>query len=424
MEFYFRIVLLAFLCFENGIFTTTSRSDQVLSIIPETEADVEIVKNIARQNQTALWHPDSFHHIKPHTDVHMYFNISSVESVKALLSTNGIKHSVLVEDVQELIEVQTKNISTDPRSSTGSFYEQYHPLEEIYSWIDRTTQWRPDLVQTILIGSTFEKHPLYVLKLSGKGTGPKKAMWMDCGIHAREWISPTFCIWFIQYHLQFYDVIQSVTNTLDNMDIYVLPVMNPDGYSFTWNEDRMWRKNRAKYDGTFCIGTDLNRNFDANWCTEGASANPCDSTYCGPFPESELETKAVAQFLRRNKHTIKLYISIHSYSQMLLFPYSYTMNKAENHEKLNYVAYLATTQMRRHHKTNFVYGPGAKTIYLAPGGSDDWAYDLGIPYSYTFELRDKGRYGFLLPPSMIKPACLEVLTAIQTITSYVIDNVK
>ncbi len=56
---------------------------------------------------------------------------------------------------------------------------------------------------------------------------------------------------------------------------------------------------------------------------EGASSHPCDDTYCGPFPESEPEVKAVARFLRKHKKLVKAYISIHAYAQMLLYPYSY-----------------------------------------------------------------------------------------------------
>lgn len=56
---------------------------------------------------------------------------------------------------------------------------------------------------------------------------------------------------------------------------------------------------------------------------EGASSHPCDDTYCGPFPESEPEVKAVAKFLRKHKKHVKAYISIHAYAQMLLYPYSY-----------------------------------------------------------------------------------------------------
>lgn len=58
----------------------------------------------------------------------------------------------------------------------------------------------------------------------------------------------------------------------------------------------------------------------------------------------------------------------------------------------------------------------------AAGGSDDWAYDLGVKYSYTFELRDTGRYGFLLPESQIKPTCEETMLAVKYIAAYVQRN--
>lgn len=67
---------------------------------------------------------------------------------------------------------------------------------------------------------------------------------------------------------------------------------------------------------------------------EGASHDPCTEIYCGAFPESEPEAQAVADFLRRHKDSIQLYLSIHSYSQMLLFPYSCSMDEAENHNDL------------------------------------------------------------------------------------------
>lgn len=66
----------------------------------------------------------------------------------------------------------------------------------------------------------------------------------------------------------------------------------------------------------------------------GASHYECHETYCGPYPESEPEVKAVARFVRDHKDTIKAYITMHSYSQLVLFPYSYTKNKSKDHEEL------------------------------------------------------------------------------------------
>ena len=63
------------------------------------------------------------------------------------------------------------------------------------------------------------------------------------------------------------------------------------------------------------------------------------------------------------------------------------------------------------------------SVDLAPGGSDDWIYDLGIKYSFTIELRDKGKYGFLLPERFIRPTCSEALVAVAKIASHVVRNV-
>eukprot|EP00063_Salmo_salar_P031912 XP_014006747.1 PREDICTED: carboxypeptidase O isoform X2 [Salmo salar] len=249
-------------------------------------------------------------------------------------------------------------------------------------------------------------------------------MWIDCGIHAREWISPAFCLWFVQYSLNFYNLNNDITEMLNSMDIYVLPVMNPDGYKYTWTTNRMWRKNRSSSKESNCVGTDLNRNFDANWCTKGASNRPCDEIYCGQFPESEPEAEAVANFLRSHKDSVKLYLSIHSYGQMLLFPYSCSNEEVPNYAELFELVQEAAMKIRRYYRNNYKYGASAKTIYVAPGGSDDWAYNLGIHYSFTFELEDRGRYGFLLPPSFISNACNEALLALKSIALRVIQKTQ
>ncbi|XP_071320287.1 carboxypeptidase B2 [Trachinotus anak] len=420
------LVLCILVNLEKGHGTETR--DQVLSITPKTQEQVDILKNVSTQYETALWQPVSHQYIKEETQVHLFVPANSSETVQDLLQKHAITHEVLLANANELIEMQMKNDSTDPRSSS-TFYERYHSLEDIYDWINRTTQDNPSTVKAILIGSSYEKRPLYVLKLSLNNRPNKKAVWIDCGIHAREWISPAFCLWFVQHSLSFYNQNQDITNILDNMDVYVLPVMNPDGYKYTWTTKRMWRKNRSisrssRSSSSNCIGVDLNRNFDANWCTEGASHEPCTEIYCGAYPESERETQAVANFLRSHKDSVQLYFSIHSYSQMLLFPYSCTLEEAENHSDLLEMAQEAAQKIRRYYRNTYKYGAGAKTIYLAPGGSDDWAYNLGIKYSFTFELQDRGHYGFLLPPSHISRACNEGLTAVKTIALKVIEKTQ
>ncbi|OBS57208.1 hypothetical protein A6R68_11666 [Neotoma lepida] len=222
--------------------------------------------------------------------------------------------SVLMEDVEDLIRQQTSNDTVSPRASS-SYYEQYHSLNEIYSWIDVITDRYPDMLQKLYIGSSYEKYPLYVLKVCGES-------------HLEE---------DINYVTQFYGKEKLYTNLLRHVDFYIMPVMNVDGYDYTWKTNRMWRKNRSVHKDNQCVGTDLNRNFASkHWCGkwEGASSFSCSETYCGLYPESEPEVKAVADFLRRNIKHIKAYITMHSYSQQILFPYSYNRSKSRDHEEL------------------------------------------------------------------------------------------
>ncbi|XP_064413003.1 carboxypeptidase B2 [Latimeria chalumnae] len=424
MNFCISVVILAFLVNEN--LASNLPRDEVLCITPESDKEVEIVRNVTNSYQTVLWHPESVQHIQQNKEVHLYVNGSDVNKVKDLLNNAKIHNEVQIDDVQELIAKQIYNISNHPRDIAGSrsHYENYHPLEEIFSWMSEITGKNPHLLQQILIGSSSEKRPLYVLKLSVKGVTPKAAIWIDCGIHAREWISPAFCQWFLGYAVEHYQSDPDLSAILNKLEFYVLPVMNVDGYEYTRTTDRMWRKNRSQHEGNFCKGTDLNRNFDAGWCGAGASSDPCAQTYCGPFPESEPEVRAVADFIRKNKESIKGYISIHSYSQMVLFPYSYKTERAKDHRELMVLAKKASDAIRVGYQNKFGFGPGAETIYLAPGGSDDWAYDLGIKYSFTLELQDRGRYGFLLPPYLIRAACLEAYLTVKIIALHIVEKTE
>ncbi|XP_017312656.1 carboxypeptidase B2 [Ictalurus punctatus] len=415
-------ILICFHCILRKSFCT-SEQDKVLSITAATSEQVSLLQNISSHNETVLWQPASPSHITTNTPVHLYIQSSSVTRVTEQLNAHGFSFSVMLDNMQQLIQEQTRNDTTDPKSG-GMNNERYHSLEDIYYLVNKTSQEHPDMTKLILIGSSFEKNPLYVLKLSGRRGPVDKAMWMDCGIHAREWISPAFCIWFIKYAITFYKEIPDITTLLDKMDIYILPVMNPDGYKYTWTTNRMWRKNRSVRQGSSCVGVDLNRNFDANWCTVGASSNPCSDIYCGQYPESEPEVQAVTKFLRSHKDSVKLYFSIHSYSQLLLFPYSYTLEQVPNYTELFELVQEASFKIRRHYKNIYRYGSGAKTIYLAPGGSDDWVYDQGITYSFTFELQDRGRYGFLLPPNLINNACNEAFAGVKTIAMRVLEKLQ
>lgn len=244
-----------------------------------------------------------------------------------------------------------------------------------------------------------------------------KKIWIDGGIHAREWVSPA-AVTFI---------INRLMNNWENQPAYIkqktwfiMPVMNPDGYVYSRSVNRLWRKNRAINKGSTCVGVDLNRNFNIDWSGEGSSTNPCNDIYRGTAPNSELETKAVVNFLKSQKLNLEAYLTYHSYSQVIVYPWACKKVKVNNSAELQRVGDLAAQRIKE--KTGKVYEVAAthEIFPTAGGGSDDWSRAaLGTKYVYTLELRDRGEFGFVLPPNQILDAGAEAGTIAFTVAQAI-----
>ncbi|KAF7669319.1 hypothetical protein LDENG_00203510 [Lucifuga dentata] len=396
---------------------TRFEGEKVFRLKPVLDEHVTLIKELANSIEVDFWRPESPELVTIDIDVDIRVSAMYLDMVYTILQQNDMEHEILIEDVQDAVVAETDK--KDPRTHS---YTKYNSWDKIQAWIASISTSNPSLISKQVIGNTYEGRPMTLLKIGKKSSSTKPAIFMDCGIHAREWISPAFCQWFVKEALSTYGSNSQMTSLLNQMDVFVLPVFNIDGYDYTHKSNRMWRKTRSRKSGSSCIGADPNRNWNAGWCTIGASSNPCSDTFCGYTPESEIEVKNVANFICKNKAIIKAYLTIHSYSQLLLFPYSYTYELAAHHGELLKIAEGASAALRTLYGTRYTSGPGAATIYPAAGGSDDWAYDLGVKYAFTFELRDTGRYGFLLPESQIKPTCEETMLAVKYIAAYVQKN--
>ncbi|XP_040923576.1 carboxypeptidase O isoform X2 [Betta splendens] len=294
-------------------------------------------------------------------------------------------------------------------------------MPEITSWMAQLAEDHP-VVTLINYGQTYEKRPINLLKIGLDSEQRKKAVWMDCGIHAREWIAPAFCQYFINQILQTYKTDPTVNQMMKNLDFYVTPVLNVDGYVYSWkdNTTRLWRKNRSPGPpGCSCYGTDLNRNFDANWGTIGVSTNCCSITYGGTKALSEPEAQAVTNFLAKQKDDFLCFLTIHSYGQLLLVPYGHPNFTAPNYDELMKVGLAAADEIRKAHGMNYRVGSSPDILYPNSGSSRDWARLVGIPFTYTFELRDNGTFEFELPEAQIQPTCEEAYRGAMHIITYV-----
>ncbi|XP_043446389.1 carboxypeptidase A2 isoform X1 [Prionailurus bengalensis] len=393
--------------------------DQVLEVIPRNEEQIRHLVELEAEEHLQLdfWKSPTI----PGETAHVRVPFVSVQAVKVFLESQGIAYSIMIEDVQVLLDKENEEMLLNQRRErNGNFnFEAYHTLEEISQAMDNIVAEHPGLVSKVNIGHSFEKRPMNVLKFSTGGDKP--AIWLDAGIHAREWVTQATALWTANKIASGYGNDVSITSILDMMDIFLLPVTNPDGYVFSQTKNRMWRKNRSRIPGSRCVGVDLNRNWDAGFGGPGASQNPCSDSYRGPQATCEVEVKSIVNFIQSHGR-IKAFITLHSYSQLLMFPFGYTCTKPDNFDELNEVAQKAARSLTSLHGTKYKVGSICSVIYQASGGSIDWSYDYGIKYSFAFELRDTGRYGFLLPANQILPTAEETWLGLKTIMEHVRDH--
>ncbi|KAM5255737.1 carboxypeptidase A5 isoform 2-T2 [Ctenodactylus gundi] len=311
--------------------------DQVLRVLAKDEKQLSFLRNLEalKPQKVDFWCDPA----RPSLPVDIRISFSDLEDIRAYLESHGLAYRVMIKDIQVLLDEEREAMAKARRleRSTSSFsYSSYHTLEEIYSWIDSFVAEHSDIVSKIHIGNSFENRSILVLKFS-TGDSQRPAIWIDSGIHSREWITHATGVWTAKKITSEYGKDHVLTGILKAMDIFIELVANPDGFAFTHSMNRLWRKNKSSRAGTFCIGVDLNRNWKSGFGGNGSNKNPCSETYHGPSPQSEPEVAAIVDFITGHGN-FKTLISIHSYSQMLMYPYGHTVEPVANQEELMWPA--------------------------------------------------------------------------------------
>ncbi|CAI2308655.1 unnamed protein product [Caenorhabditis sp. 36 PRJEB53466] len=407
------------------------RNFKLIRINPETESSVNYLRSLYEDPspyELDFWQPPT--HIGAIVDL----TVSPSDAPKFVrdLESQNINYIVAVNDLSKAIESER---SSDQfyNPVAGFAYDKYNSLEEIHTEMKRLKKEYPTMITLIDIGQSHENRTLLVMKITGKRNplGSKISMWIDGGIHAREWISPAVAMYMAHELILGYENDAAVAKLMDHIDFYILPVMNPDGYEYSREKNRMWRKNRSPakchrqhFSTVCCSGVDLNRNFDWFWASTGSSSDPCHDTYHGSSAFSEPESQAVRDFLEQN--TPEAFISLHSYSQMWLIPYGHRKQSypQDYHTGLRPLALRATKALYELYGTKYQVGTGADLMYEASGGSHDWAKgQLKVPYAYLIELRPKNTmlgHGFLLPEREIVPTGLETFESIKVVADELV----
>ncbi|XP_058811276.1 uncharacterized protein LOC131676172 [Topomyia yanbarensis] len=392
------------------------------------------------------------------------------------LRDEDIPREVMIRDLGQAILYENpkmtrrEQIETEVLHGHPLTWYRYHRYGDIVKFMNYLGRKYPRNVELIHVGRSFEARPLTVVKVkfdgkrsiggkvhnskymkgkrrySGKKKGPRSAVFIEAGAHGREWIGPAVATWILDALTKAIANNDTELENIKAMDWYVLSVLNPDGYEYSQDYDRMWRKTRSKHreiqssgiitsalswlqshsslsmnSDQSCYGADLDRNWDHRWNEAGASKSACSEFYAGQSAFSEPEARALSKFLTKGRRNIQIYLSLQSYGQTISYPDGKRLQGEDRFSDVHEMATVAVEALR---------GSGSHVSYRVDsedemahprsGTSTQFArYEAGIKYSYTVELPDTGTHGFLLPPSGIEATARDTLELIKGMVDYV-----
>jgi carboxypeptidase T len=304
----------------------------------------------------------------------------------------------------------------------------YETVEESYSQAQAFATSKPNLATWIDVGNSWQKtvglggYDIKVLKLTNSAiTGSKPKLFVNSAIHAREYTTAALNLEFARWLVNGYGVNADATWILDHHEVHLMLQTNPDGRKKA-ETGLSWRKNTNQaYCGATSNtrGADLNRNFSFSFNStggQGSSGNQCDLTYRGPSAASEPETQAIEAYVRSlwpdqrgpnltdaaPRTNSGIHIDVHSYSQLVLWPWGTTSAASGN----------ATDLQTLGRKLAFFNGytpQQAIGLYPTDGTSDSVSYgELGVA-AYTIELGTSFFQSCTTYNSTIKPQNLNAL---------------
>ncbi|KAL4703322.1 hypothetical protein ACJJTC_013088 [Scirpophaga incertulas] len=342
--------------------------------------------------------------------------------LKTLDNTN-IVYRVHSEDVASALRQDDEDIKrrarTLSRNAVRLPYNNYQRLAEFDNYLEDVAKRYPDKATLVTAANSFEGRPIKYIKISSTNFADprKKVIMIDGGIHAREWISPPIVTWAIHKLLE--DVTEP--DLLENFDFILLPIVNPDGYEYSHTNNRWWRKTRSTGSSnlsSYCPGVDGNRNYDFAWNKVGTSPNVCADNYAGNRAFSEVETRVVRDLIQEYLNRMVMYLTMHSYGSMILYPWGHDGSLSHNALDLHAVGIAMAEAINKEALPIFpkyVVGNSVQVIgYAASGAAEDYAHSVGVPLAYTFELPGLrgGLEGFNLPAQYIEQVCRETWSGI------------
>lgn len=260
----------------------------------------------------------------------------------------------------------------------------YHNYDELVEVLLGLEQVYPDILALEVIGQSSEGRDIYAVKISDnvqKREVDEPVVLFNSVHHAREVVTAEVALDIVQHLVNNYNNAEKLTRYINQNEIWIVPVVNPDGHMKVFRGNTLWRKNTRKG-----YGIDLNRNYPGSFDTCGGSSwIPISDVYRGPEAGSEPETQALMGLVKKIKPAFN--ISFHSFSEMVLYPYGCEPLVTETQKVLEPIGKeLADLYVTDNGTGTYAYGTPWELLYSADGSDMDWMYQQQQVIAYTFEV--------------------------------------
>ncbi|MCC7520575.1 MAG: immune inhibitor A [Flavobacteriaceae bacterium] len=355
---------------------------------------------------------------KQNTYIESVFSEDEINKAKSL----GFKVEVSIPDWEsyyhEVIKDAPYTKSPAPCGSTDYTVPAHFNLgsmggylnyTEVLAELDEMQSLYPQLITVkapISTYTTAQNRPIYWVKISDNpNTNETEPEALYTSLHhAREPGSLQTLIFYMWYLLENYQTNPTIQALVDQSEIFFIPIVNPDGYAYNSTNSPTgggnWRKNRRN-NGDGSYGVDNNRNYNYHFGETGVSTSPSGDTWPGTAAFSEPENQAIKWFVEQ--HQFKIAINAHTYSNLLLFPYSWqTGIQTPDHDLF---LDITDIMVQENGFTNQI----SSALYPASGDSDDWMYAETSTHDKIFAMTPEIGSAFWISQSAIIPQCKEMV---------------